>query len=114
MIPRFDRQDGFDSTVLGTLTCPSCRSDYLSHDIVDVFERTGETETGVHLKVGGGNAIVSNTMDGNPSERSNGIAIRFRCENCDDKKFVLTIAQHKGRTFVDFAREPKSPKPSAG
>ena len=67
--------------------CPSCRSDYLSHEVVDVFDRKEDAETGLHVKVAGLNATVNASMDGNPSDRRHGIAIRFGCENCGDKLY---------------------------
>jgi hypothetical protein len=42
----------------------------------------------------------------NPSERRQGLAIAFSCEDCD-AKLELTIAQHKGNTIVEWRLQPE-------
>ena len=45
---------------------------------------------------------IDTDLKGNPSARRDGLAIRFWCESCDARP-VLTIAQHKGSTLVEFS-----------
>jgi hypothetical protein len=87
----------------GALCCPRCRSDYLRHRDVEVFNR--RQEDGIT------NAVLVPALGGpkvgypiaNPSNRRNGIVIEFICENCGEEAcFALAIAQHKGRTFLGW------------
>lgn len=96
------------ATELGkTLLCPSCGSNYLHHDKVEVFEREDDAETGLHVTVENGKASIDNELESNPSRRRNGIKIHFWCEGCSAKP-VLSISQHKGITWVDFKAKGKS------
>ena len=89
--------DGFDSVLL----CPSCNSPHLHHWRVEVFERAQDEVKGVHVSVEDGKALIDTSQTGNPSARRHGMAIHFACEVCSGMS-VLTLAQHKGNTFVDF------------
>lgn len=98
MIPKFgngDDGDGFE------LLCPNCGFNYLHHEKVDVFERSEDAESGLHVSVSGVKAETNTALSGNPSARRDGLTVTFSCEGCDAKP-VLTIAQHKGQTFVNF------------
>jgi hypothetical protein len=85
-----------------TLQCPNCRDgeSYLHHEYAKVFERFGEdgitVETHVHET-----RVEQKVSHRNPSGRRDGIAIGFYCEQCD-ARLELTIAQHKGQTFVEW------------
>ena len=83
------------------LLCPKCKSDYLHHYRVDVFERSEDQVCGVHVVVEKGSATTDTAMTGNPSSRRHGLVIHFECEQCLTKS-VLKIAQHKGNTLVTF------------
>lgn len=84
------------------LACPGCGSNMLHQDRVEVFERGEDDKLGVHVVVEGLRAIIDTDLKGNPSARRDGLAIRFWCESCDARP-VLTIAQHKGSTLVEFS-----------
>ncbi len=93
------------------LCCPHCRSTYLHHDSVDIFERCEDGDSGLHVVVSGGDMFgdsspvrkvsIDESMDGNPSSRRHGIAIGMWCEGCHLRS-SLTIYQHKGCTYVEY------------
>jgi hypothetical protein len=88
------------------LLCPRCGDDYLHHGRVEVFART-EDATGVHTTVEAETVRVDRDLTGNPSGRRHGVTIAFSCEGCpDDPDLLLTIAQHKGQTFLAWRRAP--------
>jgi len=98
MQPQFNPpHNGYDSELL----CPSCGGNYLHHGRVEVFERAEDEDKGIHVSVEDGKAIIDTSLTNNPSARRHGISIHFSCEGCSAKP-VLTFAQHKGNTFVDF------------
>lgn len=107
-------QPQFDDYVPGVgmgaqLQCPSCGSSYLTHQRVEVFERKEDNNRGLHVTVIGELVQTDTLMEGNPSRRRHGIAIHFVCEGGSAQP-VLTIAQHKGYTFMDIA--PSAPRGS--
>ena len=93
------------------LVCPCCGEDYLHHETVTVFSRKEDAEF-VRKTVVEGSSVASdkefNDVSGNPSDRRDGITIRFWCETCADytadgkpiKQMFLHIAQHKGNTIM--------------
>lgn len=98
MIPNFDHyQQGEGAELL----CPSCGSNYLHHDLVEVFECEEDATHGVHAILAEGKAIFDTSLKGNPSSRRHGLLIRFWCEGCKATP-VLSISQHKGNTYVNF------------
>lgn len=98
MIPKFgEYQEGYGAE----LACPSCGSNYLHHDKVEVFECGEDAIHGVHVTVADAKAAFDTSLEGNPSSRRHGLKIYFRCEGCETKP-VLSISQHKGMTKVDF------------
>ena len=90
----------------GLLYCPRCKEQlsYLHHGRVIVYERTREDGDNIVTVVHQGEkkraVMPKDWPSSNPSSRRDGIAIHFYCE-CS---FVgeLTIAQHKGRTFLGW------------
>lgn len=88
------------------LLCPNCNDGYLHHVRVEVFERSEDQETGLHVVVDGGEITVDKNLEGNPSSRRHGLSIFFECENCSAES-VLTVAQHKGNTFVENKKTGK-------
>ena len=100
MQPKFgENEESWGSELL----CPVCGEQWTHHDQVEVFERQEDAETGVHVRVATGmdKAEVDESLEGNPSSRRNGLCIRFWCEICGAIS-LLSIAQHKGITYVDF------------
>lgn len=83
------------------LECPACGGNHLHHEKIEVFDRAEDEIMGLHVVVGDGKFVVDRNLAGNPSKRRHGISIRFNCEQCSATP-VLTIAQHKGNTWVDF------------
>jgi len=95
---QFDNyEDGWGAELL----CPSCGFNYLHHGRVEIFDRSEDASSDVHVVVDEGKAIVDTSLDGNPSSRRHGLAVHFWCEGCKATP-VLTIAQHKGNTVVDI------------
>jgi hypothetical protein len=84
------------------LPCPACGCAYLHHEEIKVFARQEDAPVVTETTVSDRGCTVMET-DGaaNPSERRGGIAIQFRCEECDDRP-ILKIAQHKGSSLVSF------------
>jgi hypothetical protein len=86
------------------LTCPYCRGEYLHHGQVTVYDRREDaprlTKTEVRDRTANITAI-DNKDSGNPSERRDGVAVRFWCEHCDTIS-ELTIAQHKGASLLGW------------
>jgi hypothetical protein len=83
------------------LQCPACRGNCLRHSRVEVFEREEDSKSGLHVSVADSCISVDASLKGNPSERRHGLLIHFDCENCDSKA-VLSVAQHKGNTWVNI------------
>jgi hypothetical protein len=71
-----------------------------------VFERaTEDAPTGFQVTVANGSVSIDDLLDGNPSQRRQGLRVHFRCETCEATP-LLTLAQHKGVTLVDL-RTPR-------
>ena len=86
------------------LLCPHCGGAYMHHAQVDVYTRTEDAETTVHTCVGRSTTTVGTVPSKstfNPSPRRGGLSVRFWCEICG-KDSLLTIAQHKGNTLIDW------------
>lgn len=83
--------------------CAHCDSEYVHHDIVEVFERTREDGPTLRAEIQKGQVTVDRDGTGNPSSRRHGLAVGFWCEQCDGRT-VLTLAQHKGQTELFFAK----------
>jgi hypothetical protein len=86
----------------GELICPHCDDHYLHHGLVSIYARR-EYESQIVLTAVDGKRTETSVIPGrltkNPSDHRDGIAIQFRCENCN-QFFELTFAQHKGLTLV--------------
>ena len=94
----------FQSYVEGAgaeLKCPSCNSNALHHEKVEVFDREDDETEGLHVVVSDGKVTTDSNLAGNPSRRRNGLSISFWCEDCNVKP-VMEIVQHKGSTFINF------------
>lgn len=89
------------------LLCPNCGFGYLHHEKVDVYERGEDATDGLHVAIRG-SAKVDRNMKGNPSSRRDGLRIHFSCEGCSVVSF-MTIAQHKGQTYLAFEYKPEPP-----
>ena len=83
------------------LLCPACGFNHLHHEKVDVFERTEDETSCLHVSVSDAKVTIDKDLEGNPSSRRHGMTIQFWCEECSAKP-VLSILQHKGQTFIDF------------
>ncbi len=97
---------------LVVLACPNCGGQCVHHDRVDIYERS-EDSNGLHVRVMGCDArpqrqpvvSVDHVLDENPSDRRQGVSIRFWCEGCS-LRFTLDLAQHKGQTVIASRVEP--------
>jgi hypothetical protein len=107
--PQVTVQQEYGDTLL---RCPRCGDDYLHHTRVEVFDREEDAAVGLHTTAGAEDVRVDRDLSQNPSSRRDGIAIAFYCEMCDGNSdgpgpgVVLTIAQHKGRTFLAWRKAP--------
>lgn len=86
----------------GELYCPNCGGFNLHHGRVEVFERSEDEKSGIHVVVDGKEVVVDTSMSGNPSRRRHGLSISFECEVCGDLPGALTVVQHKGSTYIEF------------
>lgn len=82
--------------------CSHCGDEYLHHVAVDLHHRVEEDSDTASIRVYGG--MVATTE--NPSSRRSGISILLWCEHCHGLT-ELTIAQHKGQTFIAFKQGDK-------
>jgi hypothetical protein len=86
------------------LICPRCRGDNLHHGAVTVYDRAEDDSQTLVMDVRSRRTrsrIEESKNTANPSSRRSGIAIEFWCENCDNTS-ELTIAQHKGTSFLEW------------
>jgi hypothetical protein len=86
------------------LLCPHCEGNYLHHGNVNVYTRYEDAEQTLHTTVAGyqtKTALVASDTVLNPSSRRGGVRINFFCELCGGES-DLTLAQHKGVTFVEW------------
>lgn len=81
------------------LRCNNCGELYLHQFQVDIFERSEESDTGIHTRVLSTSTAIDGNMSQNPSDRRNGLMIYCSCEMCDNIT-VFSIYQHKGMTFL--------------
>jgi hypothetical protein len=99
---------GSDSVI----KCPRCDQSYLHHEDIVVFDRGEDVPTLTQTKILGGKVevdTVPSKTSGNPSGRRDGLVIGFTCESCEASgatgTIELTIAQHKGETFLAWRYE---------
>ena len=100
MSPSFIEED--DRLVL---MCANCRNDCIHQGQVDIYNRGDADPEGCHVRAAGKTVTVDRDLAGNPSLWQQGLAIRFVCEACHLHS-TLTIAQHKGRTYVEMRKSP--------
>ena len=82
------------------MLCPFCGGEYTHHRfVVSWFRDTEDAKKGIYALVGTGQAVLSNEMEGNPSDRRDGFYVNFKCENCA-ADWELTFEQNRGQTFV--------------
>ena len=125
----FDRVRLDDDCVGGEqfLCCPRCGDEYLAHVAVTAYDRHEDAEYTTKTAIrcqdtfsGGPDGLVVETEQGrtvvekerssgsrNPSSRRHGIAISFFCEGCHETS-ELTVAQHKGYTFLAWRPAPNT------
>jgi len=81
------------------LLCPVCKNSYLHQGEVTAFHRREEDSGGIVAKVRHTSLWVQPASSEDLPGRRDTITIEFQCEDgCPTQ--VLTIQQHKGRTFV--------------
>lgn len=104
------------------LKCPRCRSEYLHHGNVTVFNRNEDAnllrQTVVEQDRVETKSVLAMLTE-NPSPRRHGIAIAFLCEECSDDSdehvLELSIWQHKGATHLGWRySERKRPSGDLG
>lgn len=93
----------------GNLLCPRCGFDHLRHRQVNIFDRREDAQDVVHTAVQEGTVsmrVVANNESVNPSDRRDGLIVRFSCEGCGETRPVfMAIAQVKGRTEIRWLGE---------
>ena len=94
------------------LQCPFCGGENLHQCSVEVWQRVREdAELEInHVKITEGmhygEVTIDSEIEGNPSQRRDGVAVGFWCETCPFE-FRLLIWQHKGTTFQRWLRRPR-------
>jgi len=86
------------------LKCPACGFNYLHHEKIEIFERTEDSETGLHVTVNEGEVKTDTNLSSNPSPRRHGLLVHFSCEGCSAIS-TLSLIQHKGNTYMEFSFE---------
>lgn len=87
-----------------SIKCPNCGCTELHQRKIFVFCREEDAEQYTRIEVDNitGETRASIAKKGNnPSVRRQGLSIEFDCEGCSVKS-ILTIAQHKGVTLIDW------------
>ena len=86
-----------------TIQCPHCGSEYLHLVETSAFDRSEDAKTARKVTITSSSVEVGTTSDleGNPSIRRDGLAIRFLCEHCA-KSSTMGLAQHKGTTEIGW------------
>lgn len=107
----------------GALACPSCGSECMHVDLVDVFARDHEDAGGMKVSVGLNSSYVDN--DDAPFHRAkrvkareipgrrDSITITLRCEECW-KGSQLRLQQHKGSTYAHWLTPTENATQPAG
>lgn len=103
------------STETADLLCPRCGGYYLHHLGVRMYERSEDQPTVTIIETDGDSVSVRprQPADGaNPSNRRDGMVIKFECELCSSEDGVedvieLIFAQHKGSTEVSWYFTPR-------
>lgn len=95
-----------DLTGEHSITCAKCGSVCSHFERVDVHNRDKEdSPAGLHVQIGlsrtESGVVLDRRMDGNPSDRRDGISIMFSCENCPAIN-LLEFMQHKGETIMRY------------
>jgi hypothetical protein len=93
--------------------CTCCGYEFTHQQHVEIFQKEGESAGGVHTTAKLNETIVDENMDGNPSDRRNGLIWYYSCESChgnfEEEKppfFEIHIEQYKGQTrFFAFHYE---------
>ena len=78
--------------------CPACGLNNLHQKSTEVHFREEDAKEGVNVKVSLAGVERADPR-GNPSERRDGIRIRFECEGCLGEP-ELVLAQNKGVTDI--------------
>ena len=100
-IPRANERVSIDDQHI--LNCPYCNDGYLHQYAVEVFVRKCE-DSNVGLKITTVGESFSKSTDvqtGNPSNRRDGIVIKFTCEGCEELPELLII-QDRGNTQIKW------------
>ena len=91
-----------------SLKCFHCGFEY-THVCGIAWYRRGEDEDQCSTVIAGFEncEVVKTDNSNNPSGRRDGLRIIYNCENCGDFS-SLSIAQHKGNTFISVDDCPES------
>lgn len=90
-----------DNGIGPALRCGRCGEGFLHHGRVTIFTRGEDDETTAVTTVDAG-LSASHLLP----QRRGGIAIAFECEMCDGD-LELTLAQHKGSTYLAWRFDPE-------
>lgn len=93
----------------GVLICPNCGESNLHHDRVTVYARAdgGEAKRTVVESPAFCNEETRRRgrIPKNASDQRSGLVVEGCCEHCP-ARWRMTVAQHKGTTFVKVESEP--------
>lgn len=95
------------------LFCPQCEDQgypCLHHTGVTIYDCAEDAGHTIETRVSHGAtavAVVPSAGSSNPSDRRDGLAIQFWCEHCHGVS-ELTLAQHKGSTFLRWRFDPST------
>ena len=94
--------DFFSSDDTNVILCPSCDGLYLHHESVEIFNRSEDSNDGIHVLVSEHEVKTDRNLKGNPSYRRNGLIVYFSCEECS-ATIKMKLYQHKGNTIIGMA-----------
>ncbi len=102
-MPIFIATENEAVTLGSTLICPNCKCNNLHQTSCTTFWRESEDADSGKIVTTSHQSIVENShlMSSNPSNRRDGIVIRFECEQCAAGP-MLSIKQHKGTTYIGW------------
>ena len=91
------------------VSCPYCGFGYLHHGTLTDFYRVEDGPEIIHsIEAGRVYRLENPGPMLNPSARRDGLTLEFWCEGCGQHP-LLTIAQHKGRTVIQWAPAVRAP-----
>lgn len=87
------------------IECLHCGNSYTRQYKTTIYERGEDDKFGKKYTIIGKELKIfkKSKLNGNPSDRRDGITIDIKCEFCG-KDTKINIIQHKGQTFIEITK----------